>query len=271
MRLIIGFTMLLGLSGAATAGDRIVPVRQNGRFIFVNDESSASPAVAQRAGGCENAPLKRYVYWSNTEKRWKRVNAPTRTAVREACSAAQEVNAALSVARPAIQGPSTQASAASAAWTTAAVDALIEETARKHSVDPNLVRAMIKVESNFNPRAVSSKGAVGLMQLMPSTARELRVRNPYDPAQNLDGGIRHMKSLLEKNNGDVVLSLAAYNAGQGAVDRHGGVPRYRETRDYVRRIAELYADNGPIGGTITKRALIKESRDSDGHRVYTND
>jgi soluble lytic murein transglycosylase-like protein len=149
------------------------------------------------------------------------------------------------------------------------VDGLIDEVARRHSVDPNLVRAMIKVESNFNPRARSRKGAMGLMQLMPSTARELNVYNPYDPAQNLDGGIRHIKSLLEQNGGDVALSLAAYNAGQGAVNRHGGVPRYRETQSYVKRITEMYAGDSPLGGTY--RSPIRVTRDSDGHRVYTND
>jgi soluble lytic murein transglycosylase-like protein len=128
---------------------------------------------------------------------------------------------------------------------------------------------MIKVESNFNPHARSRKGAMGLMQLMPSTARDLNVYNPYDPAQNLDGGIRHIKSLLEQNGGDVALSLAAYNAGQGAVNRHRGVPRFKETQDYVKRITEMYAGNSPLGGTY--KSQIRVTRDSDGHRVYTND
>ena len=124
--------------------------------------------------------------------------------------------------------------------TSAAIDKAIEDSAAKHNVDPNLVRALVKVESNFNPSAVSRKGAMGLMQLMPATAKELKVTNPFDPAQNVDAGVRHLKGLLNNFNGDVSLSLAAYNAGQGAVQRNRGVPPFAETRNYVRRITSLY-------------------------------
>jgi soluble lytic murein transglycosylase-like protein len=220
--------------------------------------------VAPELPTCQNSAPQQYVYWSNTKRRWVRVPAPSKAAVRNACSAAHEVEVAM--ATPAKTRSSDQNAAPQ--WTAGAVDGLIDQVARRHSVDPNLVRAMIKVESNFNPRARSRKGAIGLMQLMPSTARDLKV-NPYDPAQNLDGGIRHIKSLLEQNGGDVTLSLAAYNAGQGAVNRHRGVPRYKETQDYVKRITEMYAGNHPLGGTY--RSTIKVTRDSDGHRVYTND
>ena len=114
------------------------------------------------------------------------------------------------------------------------------QAAARHNVDPNLVRAVVKVESNFNPNAVSRKGAIGLMQLMPSTARQLKVKNPFDPDQNVDAGVRHLKQLLENYDGDVRLTLAAYNAGAGAVARSSGVPRYAETQNYVRRITNLY-------------------------------
>lgn len=111
---------------------------------------------------------------------------------------------------------------------------LIEHYARLHDVTPALVAAMVSVESGFNPRAVSPKGAAGAMQLMPATAARYGVTDPGDPAQNIDAGVRHLKDLLVQHQGNVALALAAYNAGQGAVARHGGrIPPYRETMLYV--------------------------------------
>jgi len=118
------------------------------------------------------------------------------------------------------------------------VRALIREIAGAQAVDARLVEAMVKVESNFDPYAVSRKGAMGLMQLMPETARRLRVGNTFDPSQNLEGGTRYIKELLERY-GEVRLALAAYNAGEEAVDRYGGIPPFRETRAYVHRILQL--------------------------------
>jgi soluble lytic murein transglycosylase-like protein len=115
---------------------------------------------------------------------------------------------------------------------------LITTMAQAHGVDPVLVRALIQVESNYRPTAKSHKGAMGLMQLMPSTARQYNLRNPYDPKANIAAGVRHLKSLLDRL-GTVDLALAAYNAGEGAVKKFNGVPPYRETRDYVSRILAL--------------------------------
>lgn len=118
--------------------------------------------------------------------------------------------------------------------------ALAAETARRHGLDPALVLAVAAVESAFQPKAVSPKGAQGLMQLMPGTAAELGVQDAFDPADNLDGGSRYLAALLAQYGGDVAKALAAYNAGAGAVRRHNGIPPYRETRDYVKKVLKRY-------------------------------
>jgi soluble lytic murein transglycosylase-like protein len=115
-------------------------------------------------------------------------------------------------------------------------DPFIERVAREYGLSPRLIKSVALVESGFNPRAVSHKGAQGLMQLMPATARRYGVRDPLDPLQNLRAGARHLRNLLDEFGGDLTLALAAYNAGSGAVRRHGGVPNYRETRNYVRKV-----------------------------------
>ena len=116
---------------------------------------------------------------------------------------------------------------------------IIEKVAAEQGVDPKLVHAVIEVESHYQERARSPKGAKGLMQLMPGTARQYAVVNPYDPVANIEAGIKHLKSLLVRFTQNVPLALAAYNAGQAAVERFGGIPPYQETRDYVSRILKI--------------------------------
>ena len=226
----------------------------SGRRIYVND----SPAPSSRK--TRAAPSKGLVYWSPTAHRWK----PVRSAyVRAARSAAAEVSESEQFSSFVRGKPFTQQE----------IDAAIDEAAVRHNVDPSLVRALIKVESNFNPNAVSRKGAMGLMQLMPQTARQLNVTNPFDPGQNVDAGVRHLKQLMESFGGDVKLSLAAYNAGAGAVSRSGGVPRFAETRNYVRRITGLYYGGGDSGFRILGGAVhepVRVQRDARGVLYISN-
>ena len=120
------------------------------------------------------------------------------------------------------------------------LESVIQPAAAKYDLDPNLVAAVIWAESSGDPNAVSKKGARGLMQLMPATARELGVGNVLDPGQNVDGGSHYLRRMLDEHDGDLSLALAAYNAGPDAVRKYGGVPPYRETRDYVGRVLRVY-------------------------------
>lgn len=116
----------------------------------------------------------------------------------------------------------------------------IDYWGKRYNIDPNLIKAIIRAESGFDRYAVSKKGAQGLMQLMPDTAREMRVSDPFNPEQNIAGGVRYLRKLLKMFNGNLVLSLAAYNAGPGQVKRAGGVPRITETRRYIQRVLNYY-------------------------------
>ena len=120
------------------------------------------------------------------------------------------------------------------------LEPMIARHSDAQSLDPKLVRALIQAESGYNVRAVSNKGAIGLMQLMPDTASELNIRDPYDPEENIKGGTMYLRQMLDHFAGKVELAVAAYNAGPGAVEKHGGIPPFAETRDYVKRVLSLW-------------------------------
>ncbi|MBZ5588928.1 MAG: lytic transglycosylase domain-containing protein [Acidobacteriia bacterium] len=152
----------------------------------------------------------------------------------------------------------------------------VEETARLHGLDPRLVDLVIRMESGYNSRAVSSKGARGVMQLMPATASMYGVANVFDPLENIRAGVRYLKDLFARFNSDVSLALAAYNAGPEAVEKHGGVPPYDETRSYVRAILMAYRGDANLTtlsggfGRPARRARPVELFGEDGRTLIAN-
>jgi hypothetical protein len=249
------------------SSEKITATDEHGRTIYVND---SVPATSAHHVEASEAPRRTLMYWSSKENRWKPVPPANAASMRAARSAAAEVSQY--IGRESNQSANAKIVAANFRGTVTGagdIDTAIEEAAARHNVDPNLVRAVVKVESNFNPNAVSRKGAMGLMQLMPSTARQLKVKNPFDPEQNVDAGVRHLKQLLESYGGDIKLTLAAYNAGAGAVARSSGVPRYAETQNYVRRITNLYY-GGPVEAGGVTHDPVRIQRDARGVLYISN-
>jgi len=244
----------------------ITTTDEHGRKVYVNES-----LTAPRSSPAPQAKRSTWMYWSTKENRWKPVPSANTASMQAARSAAAEisqyfVHESSKSANARILAANSHSRQASPEE----IDAAIVMAAARHNVDPNLVRAVVKVESNYNANAVSRKGAMGLMQLMPSTARQLKLKNPFDPAQNVDAGVRHLKSLLESYGGDVKLTLAAYNAGEGAVARSAGVPRFAETQDYVRRITNLYYGGFDFASHGASRDPVRVQRDARGVLYISN-
>jgi soluble lytic murein transglycosylase-like protein len=150
------------------------------------------------------------------------------------------------------------------------IKGMIDAQAHRQGLDPKLVHAVVRVESSYDPTALSRKGAMGLMQLMPETARSLEVDDPYDPEQNLRGGTAYLRHLLDRFGGDLELALASYNAGPEAVDRYRGLPPYPETHDYVDRVLRLFRGEGlPAAAVRTRGRRTFLIRDAAGRLLLT--
>jgi soluble lytic murein transglycosylase-like protein len=232
---------------------------QNGKMTFVN--SNSQPHASRSAFTAPSA----------------RPEAPHDTSA-EAAATAKPHRAAQPPALPAIPATADEfATAPPVALTEDSgdpMDRMVREAAERHKVDPALVKAVISTESGWNPRAVSPKGAVGLMQLIPETAERYGVGNLFDPAQNVEGGTTYLKWLLDRYNGDLPKTLAAYNAGEHAVDLYRGVPWYPETQKYVQKVTHAYFQPGS-GRNPTPwsppRAPVRREVDSNGRVVFTNE
>lgn len=261
-------SLAMAAEGDGPATRLVTTTDRNGRTIYENEP--VAPARTHPTAAPE--PRRRsFVYWSSKDNRWKPVPSANTASMQAARSAAAEVSQFYG--RESAKSANARIVAANFRGHQASseeVDASIVMAAARHNVDPNLVRAVIKVESNFNSNAVSRKGAMGLMQLMPATARSLNVKNPFDPDQNVDAGVRHLKQLLENYGGDVNLTLAAYNAGSGAVARSSGIPRFAETQNYVRRITNLYYGGFDLAPSGPSRDPVRVQRDARGVLYISN-
>jgi soluble lytic murein transglycosylase-like protein len=253
---------ILGLSAPRAHAQIAFYTDSDGRKVFIN--ANAPPAPKR----------------STAASRARAVAAPSVAA----STSSAEPSDAPSPASPSVLGDNASAATPDAdanastpdepPSTKPSLDQMVNEVATRHNVDPQLVRAVIGAESNWDPHAVSRTGAQGLMQLEPSTARLLGVSKAFDPQQNLEGGVTYLRMLLERYGGDLDKALAAYNAGPGAVDRAGGVPHIAETENYVQRVTATYNHPGSDRSPHVPMEVshpIYQSTDDTGRIVFTNE
>ncbi|HXN21598.1 MAG TPA: lytic transglycosylase domain-containing protein [Candidatus Dormibacteraeota bacterium] len=228
---------ILCLSAATTRAQIASVVNDDGKRLFINAEGQLNARKARPSGFSSVPPRHATMYLPSASPLWKG-----------------------SSAQSAVVDPRDY-------------DRIVHRAAERHSVDPALVRAVIKTESNWNPWVVSRKGAVGLMQLIPGTAKRLGVTDVRDPEHNVDGGVHYLRLLLDRYNGNLDLALAAYNAGEGAVDRARGVPAFRETRNYVQKVTEAYfrPGSGRLANWWSASRPIHKDTNERGRVVFTNE
>ena len=225
-----------------------------GKMVFVNTDSRS-----KRSGSTISspAPSQEAVASPKESPRWPALPSPT-----------------MPQGIVAVEGAAPQATPVEPPKQEDRLDRIVRESAERNKVDPALVKAVISTESGWNPRAVSHKGAVGLMQLEPSTAQRYGVNNSFDPAQNVEGGTKYLRSLLDRYNGDLTKSLAAYNAGERTVDVNGGVPAIPETQRYVRKVTDAYFQPGSGRNPelwSPPKSPVRREVDSNGRVVFTNE
>jgi soluble lytic murein transglycosylase-like protein len=210
-----GGRLVLAIAGG---GEMILPV---GEVLEIRRQPDDPATAAVAPEGAPSAP------------------APAPAAVAGAERAAPDAAEMREPAVPPAEGDGRTVLPVGGVFDRAALETMAASIAQRHGVDASLVHAVITIESRYDPFAVSRRGAMGLMQLMPKTAARFQVENAFDPVQNVDGGVRYLKELLDRYSGQVRLALAAYNAGEDAVERYSGIPPYRETVDYVRKVQHL--------------------------------
>jgi soluble lytic murein transglycosylase-like protein len=244
------FALACLLAPRATPGQIATTVDTQGKTVYIN----ADPPRSRAKSGASASSATPNAAGTNTAVQMAQTNIANEP---------QVAPAGLFLGR---SGASSQASPA--------LDEVINDAAYRHRVDPALVKAVINTESAWNPRAISRKGALGLMQLIPSTAQRFGVANAFDPAQNIEGGTTYLRTLLDRYNGDLTKSLAAYNAGEHIVDLKNGVPPYRETQRYVQKVTKTYfqSDDGRDQTLLNPlRPKVRQEVDSSGRVVFTNE
>jgi soluble lytic murein transglycosylase-like protein len=238
----------IGLTARAASAEVVSVVDEHGHRVFINLEPAKARSAAPAGATVTPVSVK-------TSGPSDSNGAPASTG---------EVAALMPPPSPPM-GVTTAEDATSGPLTNDRLEQLIKMVSERHNVDPALVRAVIRTESNGDPAAVSNKGAQGLMQLMPTTAAEMGVTNAFNPQENLEGGVRYLRQLLSRYGGDLDKALAAYNAGAGAVDRAKGVPRYRETQEYVKKVTSSYYSGAPARANSAKAT---ESNTNPSHPMY---
>lgn len=263
----IAFAVLAAVTWLAAPSQSCAQItttaNEHGNLVFINTDSRVA-----RNGSTISSP--------------SAPSQPTQAGVKP--SAAETPAPAAHPAWPPLPPPSADESATSFETASSApsapaqpeerMDRIVREAAEHNNLDPALVKAVITTESGWNPRAVSNKGAVGLMQLIPETAQRFGVHNSFDPQQNVEGGSRYLKVLLDRYNGDLTKTLAAYNAGEHTVDLYRGVPAIRETQRYVQKVTNEYfrpGSNRNASLWTPPRPPVRREVEADGKVVFTNE